>query len=70
MQEFARTDLNLSDMQMGLVQGMATAIPAALLSIPIGWMADHSNRVRIMLVLAVLLIYLFPQIVLWLPGLM
>lgn len=54
VQEFARTDLNLSDMQMGLVQGMATAIPAALLSIPIGWMADHSNRVRIMLVLAVL----------------
>jgi len=54
VQEFARTDLNMTDLQMGLVQGMATAIPAALLSIPIGWMADHSNRVRMMLVLAVL----------------
>ncbi|RZJ46075.1 MAG: MFS transporter [Brevundimonas sp.] len=54
VQEFARADLNMTDLQMGLVQGMATAIPAALLSIPIGWMADHSNRVRMMLVLAVL----------------
>ncbi|CAL1690512.1 sugar efflux transporter [Brevundimonas subvibrioides] len=54
VQEFARTDLDMTDLQMGLVQGMAVAIPAGLLSIPVGWMADHSNRVRMMLVLAVL----------------
>lgn len=54
VQEFARTDLAMTDLQMGLVQGMAVAIPAALLSIPVGWMADHSNRVRMMLVLAIL----------------
>ncbi|WP_269514793.1 MFS transporter [Brevundimonas subvibrioides] len=54
VQEFARTDLGMSDLQLGLAQGMATAVPAALLSIPIGWMADHSNRVRMMRVLAVL----------------
>lgn len=54
VQEFARADLGLTDLQMGLVQGMAVAIPAALLSIPIGWMADHSNRVRMMLALALL----------------
>lgn len=54
VQEYARGDLNMTDLQMGLVQGMAVAIPAALLSIPIGWLADHSNRVRLMLILAVL----------------
>ncbi len=54
VQEFARADLNMTDLQMGLVQGMAVAIPAAVLSIPVGWLADHSNRVRMMLVLAIL----------------
>lgn len=54
VQEFARLDLGLTDLQMGLVQGMAVAIPAALLSIPVGWLADHTNRVRMMVVLAVL----------------
>ena len=54
VQEFARTDLDMTDLQMGLVQGMAVAIPAALLSIPVGWLADHTNRVRMMVVLALL----------------
>ena len=54
VQEFAKTDLNLSDLQLGLAQGMAVAIPAAVLSIPVGWMADHTNRVRMLIVLAVL----------------
>ena len=54
VQEFARTDLAMTDLQMGLVQGMAVAIPAALLSIPVGWLADHTNRVRMMVVLALL----------------
>lgn len=54
VQEFARLDLGLTDLQMGLVQGMAVAVPAALLSIPVGWLADHTNRVRMMVVLAVL----------------
>ncbi len=54
VQEFARADLAMTDLQMGLVQGMAVAIPAALLSIPVGWLADHTNRVRMMVVLALL----------------
>lgn len=54
VQEFARLDLGLTDLQMGLVQGMAVAVPAALLSIPVGWLADHTNRVRMMVVLAIL----------------
>lgn len=54
VQEFARADLAMTDLQMGLVQGMAVAVPAALLSIPVGWLADHANRVRMMVVLALL----------------
>lgn len=54
VQEFARADLAMTDLQMGLVQGMAVAVPAALLSIPVGWLADHTNRVRMMVVLALL----------------
>lgn len=54
IQEFAKSDLDLTDLQLGLAQGMAVAVPAALFSIPIGWLADHTNRVRMLLVLAVL----------------
>jgi MFS family permease len=46
MQELAKADLKLSDVQVSLVQGLAASIPIALLSIPLGRLADRANRVR------------------------
>jgi MFS family permease len=40
-------DLHLSDAQMGILGGMAFAIFYAGLGIPVAWLADRSNRVRI-----------------------
>jgi MFS family permease len=39
-----RSDLGLSDFQIGLVQGLSWALFAALLSYPIAWLADRSDR--------------------------
>jgi MFS family permease len=47
LQEMAKADLHLSDVQISLLQGAAVALPVALLSIPIGRLADHMNRVRL-----------------------
>ena len=54
MQELAKADLGLGDNQVALLQGMAIAVPTALMSIPVGRLVDHTNRARLMLVLAVL----------------
>ena len=35
-----------------MIVGSATAIPAAILSLPIAWMVDHHTRVRLLIVLA------------------
>lgn len=51
MQEAAKLELGLSDVQIGLVQGVAAAIPIAALSIPLGWMVDHGRRVTILMAL-------------------
>lgn len=40
-------DLHLSDAQMGILGGLAFAIFYAGLGIPVAWLADRSNRVRI-----------------------
>jgi len=40
-------DLHLSDAQMGMLGGLAFAIFYAGLGIPVAWLADRSNRVRI-----------------------
>jgi MFS family permease len=40
-------DLHLSDAQMGILGGMAFALFYAGLGIPVAWLADRGNRVRI-----------------------
>ncbi len=51
LQEAAKADLDLSDMQMSLVQGLAVSIPIALLSVPLGRITDRGNRIRLLLAL-------------------
>jgi MFS family permease len=53
LQEAAKTDLLLSDLQLSLVQGLAVSIPIAVLSIPIGRITDQGNRLRLLVVLGV-----------------
>jgi predicted MFS family arabinose efflux permease len=50
--EAVKADLKLSDWDLGLLAGMATLIPTALLSIPLAWYVDHGTRVRLLKVLA------------------
>lgn len=52
VQEAMKLDLGLSDFQISLVQGLAVSIPVALLAIPLGRMTDRSNRVRLLIVMA------------------
>lgn len=54
VQDLAKAELGLSDLQLSLVQGLAASIPIALLSIPIGRMTDRNNRVHILIALAAL----------------
>ncbi|HKY82692.1 MAG TPA: MFS transporter [Sphingobium sp.] len=53
VQEAAKAELHLSDYQLGLVQGLAPAVPLLLLSIPIGLATDRRRRVTLLLFLAV-----------------
>jgi MFS family permease len=52
VQEFAKAELGLSDFQISMVQGLAASLPVAALSIPLGWLVDHANRVRILIAMA------------------
>lgn len=52
IQEVAKTSLSLSDFQISLVQGIAAAVPVAMISLPLGWLADRATRTRILLGLA------------------
>ncbi|MET1110494.1 MAG: MFS transporter [Allosphingosinicella sp.] len=52
VQEGAKAELALSDQSLGLVQGLSAAIPLLLLSIPIGIAVDRSNRLRLLIGLA------------------
>lgn len=45
-----RTDLNLTDGQMGVITGIAFAITYTLLVLPVGVMTDRVNRVRFLAV--------------------
>jgi len=54
LQDLAKADLSLSDIQLSLVQGAAISIPAALLSITLGRMVDTRNRTHILIALAML----------------
>ncbi|ATE64537.1 MFS transporter [Rhizorhabdus dicambivorans] len=52
VQEAAKAELALSDTQLGFIQGVGAALPLVLLSLPIGRMIDHRNRIRVMIGLA------------------
>lgn len=54
VQEAAKADLGLSDFDLSLVQGLAIAIPIALLSVPLGLMVDRAHRMRLMIVMSLL----------------
>lgn len=43
-----KRDLNLSDVQMGLLQGTAFGIGLSLASIPLGRLIDSRNRMRLL----------------------
>ena len=52
MQELVSANLGISDNQMGLIQGLALAIPLALISIPLGRLIDRANRARLLAIMA------------------
>ncbi|WGM31861.1 MFS transporter [Brevundimonas sp. NIBR11] len=52
IQEAVKLDLGLDDFQLAMIIGTATAIPAAILSLPIAWMVDHSTRTRLLIILS------------------
>jgi predicted MFS family arabinose efflux permease len=54
LQEAAKADLGLTDLQLGMIIGTATAVPVAVLSLPIAWMVDHGTRIRLLIGLSVL----------------
>lgn len=54
MQELVAADLGLGDNQVALLQGMAIALPTALMAIPLGRLVDRGNRARLLLILALL----------------
>lgn len=43
-----KADLNLSDAQIGWLGGLAFAACYTVIGIPVGWLADRTNRVRIL----------------------
>ncbi|MBO9723455.1 MAG: MFS transporter [Novosphingobium sp.] len=51
VQEGAKAEMGLSDYALGLVQGVAAAVPLVVFSIPIGILVDRRNRVRLLLLL-------------------
>lgn len=52
LQEAAKIDLGLTDRQLALIVGTATAIPVSILALPIAWMVDHRTRTRLLIILA------------------
>lgn len=54
VQEGAKAEMQLSDHTLGLVQGVATAVPLVLFSVPIGILVDRTNRVRMLIALSLI----------------
>lgn len=52
--EAAKHSMGFSDVQLGLVAGLAAALPTGLLAIPLGRLIDRVSRVRILFCLALL----------------
>jgi MFS family permease len=51
LQEAAMLELQLTDFQISLVQGLGTGIPGALIGLLIARIIDHGNRVRLLITL-------------------
>jgi MFS family permease len=51
LQEAAMLELQLTDFQMSLVQGLGTGIPGAIIGLLIAWIIDHGRRVRLLIAL-------------------
>ena len=51
LQEAAMLELELTDFQMSLVQGLATGVPGAIVGLLIAWIIDHGHRVRLLIAL-------------------
>lgn len=49
-----RADLGLSDMQLGMLSGLAFALFYTFFGIPAGWLADRFGRLRILTICAVI----------------
>jgi MFS family permease len=54
LQEAAKLNLGLSDIAISYLQGLAVGAPVALISLPVAWIIDHGNRVRLLLGLLVI----------------
>lgn len=52
LQEAAKSEMGLSDRQLGLLQGVAVAVPLALLALPLGRLTDSGRRVPLLFALA------------------
>jgi predicted MFS family arabinose efflux permease len=55
-QELGKAALGLSDLQVSYVQGIAAAIPIALLSVPLGRAVDRTHRVRLLIIVMLMTI--------------
>lgn len=54
LQELLQSDLGFSDNQVSLLQGLAMALPLAVVSMPLGRLVDRANRTRLLIALALL----------------
>lgn len=52
VQELTKLDMGMSDLQLSYAQGLAVALPAVVLSIPLGWLVDHQTRLRLLIAMA------------------
>lgn len=52
--QLIKTDLHLSDAQLGLLSGIAFALFYAVLGVPLAWLADRTSRIRLISVCLVL----------------
>ena len=52
--QLIKTDLHLSDAQLGLLSGLAFALFYALLGVPLAWFADRTSRLRLISVCLIL----------------
>ena len=54
VQDDAKHALHLSDFQLSLVQGVAAAVPIALLALPLGRLVDRTRRASLMVLMSLI----------------